>query len=326
MFSVYHGGARENEKGFIDFSQSVNPYYPFFLNKYLKKSEINRYPYCEETYENMIRERLTLYDSSIAVGAGVTELLYMAFYMIKDYEEVIMFLHTYSENKRLAYLFNKKALFIEKLVPDLNDIVLKRRASYIIVNPDNPTGIYYNFLEKLANELNRLDSILIVDESFMPFTKHDHKFIQMENVIGLRSFTKVFGIPGIRIGYAYGPKDKIEKMKEYRMPWSIGAYGCAALKGILTEGDTYLNATLNKIKKEHERFARKLKLKSDANYFLAKVNDSKAVVKSLREKGILVRDCESFGLNNMIRFSIRKRNENSLLLQALKDIKIVSPF
>ncbi len=326
MFSVYHGGARENEKDFIDFSQSVNPHYPFFLKKYLKTSEINRYPYCEETYENMIRDKLALGEFGVVVGAGVTELLYMAFYMIKNYEEVIMFSHTYSENKRLAYLFNKKAFFIEKLVPDLNDIVLKRKTAYIVVNPDNPTGLYYDFLKKLANELDPLDSILIIDESFMPFTEHGNEYLKIENVVALRSFTKIFGIPGIRIGYAYGPKDKIERMKEYRMPWSVGAYGCAALKGILNEGDAFLDKSLRKIKRERERFSRELHLKSDANFFLARVYDAKSVIKLLREKRILVRDCESFGLKDMIRFAVRKRNENNILLNALKEVQIANPF
>ncbi|MFP3224693.1 MAG: aminotransferase class I/II-fold pyridoxal phosphate-dependent enzyme [Nitrososphaeria archaeon] len=329
MFTVYHGGARDDEKELIDFSQSVNPYYPKFLKKYLKEAEINRYPYCEEKYENMIREKLKLDELEVTLGAGVTELLYMTFYMIKNYEEVVLLSHTYSENKRLSYLFNKKPLFIEKLVPtfeDFENFGLRRRAVYFIVNPDNPTGIYYGFLRALAEELNVLDSLLVIDESFLPFTEHRNEYIKMENVIALRSFTKAFGIPGIRVGFAYGPKDKILKMKEFRMPWSIGAYGCAALKGILLEGDNFLNVTLKKVEKERDRISKKLKLKTDANFFLAKVPDSKKLIKELREKGILVRDCQSFGLENAIRFSVRKRNENNMLLKALENVEIASPF
>jgi len=326
MFTVYHGGARDDEKGLIDFSQSVNPYYPRFLKKYLKEAEINRYPYCEENYENMIKEKLELDELDIAVGAGVTELLYMTFYMIKNYEEVVLLSHTYSENKRLSYLFNKKPLFLEKLVPSLEDFVLRKRTVYLIVNPDNPTGVYYGFLKALAEELNVLESMLVIDESFLPFTEHRNEYIKMENVIALRSFTKTFGIPGIRVGFAYGPKDKILKMKEFRMPWSLGAYGCAALKGILSEGDSFLNVTLRKLEKERDRISKKLKLKTDANFFLAKVSDSKKLIKELREKGILVRDCQSFGLENTIRFSVRKRNENDMLLKALDNAEISSPF
>ncbi len=326
MCSVYHGGARENEGNLIDFSQSVNPYYPNFLKKYLKKAEIQRYPYCEEKFERLIGERMGLRRSGVLVGAGVTELLYMSFYSMKSVQKVVMLKHTYSELARLAHLFNKETIFIEKLVPELDDFPIIRNAAYFLVNPDNPTGIYYGYVKELGEELRSVGSNLFLDESFIYFTPHSRSFIESENIVALRSFTKAYGIPGIRIGFAYGPHEILKSMKEFRMPWGIGAYGCAALEGILKEGERFLDRTIPKVMKEKRKLEKRLGLRSDANYFLAGVEDEDRVLALLKSKGILVRGCRSFGLNNMIRFSVRKRHENDVLLKALEGIKLTSPF
>lgn len=323
MHSVYHGGAREWEKDFIDFSQSVNPYYPSFLKKYLIKAEIERYPYCEERYEETIKK---VVGTEVALGAGVTELYYMAFYAVKDLEYIVYPEYTYSEIKRLAFLFNKRSKTINKLLPNLDDFPIIKNSAYFVVNPDNPTGKYYEFLEELSDELLKVNSMLIIDESFMPFTGKD-KFLLKENVIGLRSFTKIFGIPGIRIGYAYGPKNIIEKMKEFKMPWSLGAFGCAALRGILSkEGEEFLKQTIPKVKKETRRISNYLGLKTDANFFFAKVENFQALLQKLRENKILVRDCTSFGLSGYIRFSVKKKNENNKLIKILKEFNPKPPF
>ncbi|MEL9998471.1 MAG: aminotransferase class I/II-fold pyridoxal phosphate-dependent enzyme [Thermoplasmata archaeon] len=311
---VYHGGAREDEKDLLDFSYSVNPYKPPFLKK-LMGTDLSVYPYCEYL-ENKIKEKYRI-DGEVVIGAGITELLYMVSYAFRGKMAQIM-VHTYGEYKKMAELFNMKINYIRDIDPDLTSFNLKNGVIFFS-NPNNPTGKYYRNITELFEIVEKNNSFIILDEAFIDFSKERPKYYG-NNVIVLRSFTKSFGLPGIRAGYAFGEKRIIKKMKDFRMPWSLGGLGCKFIEYSL-KSDSYLKNSIERIWNERKRISEKTGLKTDANFFLADVG-KRGVKDILKRKGLLVRDCSSFHLPKAIRFSIRKKSENDFLLNELKNFDI----
>ncbi|MFP3317802.1 MAG: aminotransferase class I/II-fold pyridoxal phosphate-dependent enzyme [Thermoplasmata archaeon] len=314
---VYHGGARENEIGLIDFSYSVNPYRPPFLKRLLN-SDLTVYPYCE-SLEEKLKEKYKI-DEEVVIGAGITELLYMVSYALKKKRAMFM-LHTYGEYERMADLFGMKKNFIKDIDPDLTSFKIENGIVFF-ANPNNPTGKYYRNIEELFQIAERNNSIVVLDEAFIDFSKWKTTYYP-DNVIVLRSFTKSFGLPGIRAGYAFGDKKIIKRMRDFRMPWSLGVLGCKFIDFAI-KNDYFLKISIEKIWKERERIEKLTGLKTHANFFLADAGFP-GLREILKKKGILVRDCSSFKLPNAIRFSIKKRYENDLLLEELKnfDLKIL---
>ncbi|MEM0161357.1 MAG: aminotransferase class I/II-fold pyridoxal phosphate-dependent enzyme [Thermoplasmata archaeon] len=310
---VYHGGAREDEREYLDFSYSSNPYAPRFVKKAIKSAEFERYPYCENMLEKEIKKRFEI-EREVVIGAGVTELLNMVSYFFKG-KTAVMLKSTYGEYARVAKLFDMKIRYINNPDPEFEDLKLHDEILYFS-NPNNPTGKYYRFLKELAEDNAKNNSYLIVDEAFIDFVeKPDKKYY--ENMIILRSFTKSYNIAGIRTGYAIADPDIAAQIRKFRMPWSIGALGCSVVKAIVDDSE-YLATTIPKIARERKRLETRLNLKTDSNYFIADVKNASDVSEKLKKKNILVRNCSSFGLNCCIRFSIKKKNENSILIEELE--------
>jgi len=318
---VYHGGARKIKKGMIDFSYSTNPYYPRFIKLRLKRAKFELYPYCEDTLEERIRSSFNL-EGEVTIGAGVTELLYMVAYATRKVPSLIM-RHTYGEYQRVSRLFDKQVDFINSLDPQVEDFSSKGSHTIFFANPNNPTGKLYDYIEELIDSAERNGSLVILDESFIKFADRSPRYTLRDNVVVLRSFTKEYNMPGIRAGYAISSKVMKKKMVEYRMPWGIGATGCAAIDAIL-ENQGYLKSTIPKVKNERNKIINELRLKTEANFFLAEVKSAEYAVKMLAENGILVRNCSSFGLPSMIRFSVRKPNENKKLVSELLKLEYLS--
>lgn len=318
---VHHGGAREAESEYMDFSYSGNPYIPHFLKKAIKSAKLDRYPYCEPALEKEIKNRFQI-AQEVVIGAGVTELLNMITYSLSC-KNAVMLKNTYGEYERVAKLFNLKIRYINRPDPEFEHLKLNENEVLYFANPNNPTGKYYRFFKDLAEESIKKNSYIIVDEAFIDFVQEPIKNYN-ENMIILRSFTKSYNIAGIRTGYAIAGPDIAESLRRFRMPWSIGALGCSIIREILNDSE-YLPSTLQKIFRERNRFENKLNLKTDANYFIASVKNAKSVTELLKKKKILIRDCSSFGLDCCIRFSIKRKNENSVLLNELESLELKIP-
>ncbi|MCL4343720.1 MAG: aminotransferase class I/II-fold pyridoxal phosphate-dependent enzyme [Nitrososphaerota archaeon] len=318
---VYHGGSRDIRDGTIDFSYSTNPYRPRFIERYLKMAQFEKYPYCEDELEKEIKSKFGI-EGEVTIGAGITELLYMVAHATRKSPSVIM-KHTYGEYERVSGLFEKPVHFIDSLDPGVGEFLGKKNSTIFFANPNNPTGKLYDYISELIDGAERNNSTLILDESFISFADRKPKYSFADNLIVLRSFTKEYNVPGIRIGYAISTGSFKKKLVEYRMPWGIGAAGCMAIKAIL-ENRGYLKSTLPKIKNERKRLEKKLGLRTDANFFLADVEDAAKITRQLVDGGVLVRDCTSFGLPTMIRFSVKKPRENGKLVARLLKLKRLS--
>ena len=328
-----HGGELEVgvSDSIIDFSVNLNPYGPpDFVPEAIQEAikEITRYPDTDCTeLRTEIAHKFGCAKNEVLVGAGVSELIQLiALSFVKN--RVLIPQHTYGEygtaTKMMGAQIERLEMpnlrinpgsVVEEMIQD--DVVF-------ICNPNNPTGQYLNKPEiaQILEEAERVDALVVLDEAYVDFVSDAFPAhtCSTQNLIILRSLTKSFAIPGIRIGYAISSEAIINELEKVKVPWSVSA--CAQKVGaavIGAEGDKFLSETRARI----ERSKRKVEeiitdLHTDANYYILDVGNASEVKKRLLKLGIRVRDCTSFGLPAHIRFSVRTDKENELLLRFLR--------
>jgi len=312
-FSTHHGGARE--EGLLDFSASLNPYPPDWLDEMFQRAKeiSDRYPYyerLEEELEGLVGEPLTL-------TAGITEALCLLGALALRGRKVIIPRHTYGEYERVSRIFGARVVKGPNEPEKIAEFV-ERSSVVFFCNPNNPDGKFYRVgeLKPLIDAVEEKRALLVLDEAFIDFVEKPES-PEGGNIVKLRTFTKSYGLPGIRVGYVIGFE---EAFKSVRMPWSIGSTGVAFLEFLIEDGFEHLRRTMPLIWREKERIERALDVKSDANFFIKRVGNAEEFVKAMKKRRILVRSCASFGLPEYVRFSVRKPEENDRLIRAFRGL------
>jgi histidinol-phosphate aminotransferase len=326
-----HGGELEGNKKsrIIDFSVNLNPYGPpDFIPKAIQEAieEIGVYPDTEcRTLREQIAEKSCCEKNEVLVGAGVSELIQLvALSFVKN--RVLMPKHTYGEYEIATKMLGAQIKRVEmpdlRITPELIVEAMKTDDVVFLCNPNNPTGQYLdkNEIEQILEAAERVDTLVVIDEAYVDFVMNafpTHKF-SMHNLIILRSLTKSFAIPGVRVGYAIASEAVIKELEKIKVPWSVSV--CAQKAGaavIGTDGDKFLAETRARIERSKDTIEKSLDVHTDANFYILEVGNAREVKKKLFEYGIQVRDCTSFGLPTHIRFSVRKDEENDLLMHHL---------
>lgn len=214
----------------------------------------------------------------------------------------------------------------------------------LVINPDNPTG---NFIEtkeilNLAKWCKKRSIHLIVDESFVDFSEnfennsllHDEILEEYPNVTVIKSISKSYGVPGLRLGIlATSDKKQIDNIKKDVSIWNINSFGEYYMQIFGKYSKDYVIACKAFIQ-ERERFQDEMKrikgirvIPSQANYFMIEITGnttSDDLSKILLQKyNILIKSCNSkHGLENRnyIRIAVRSKEENNILIAALKEI------
>ena len=178
-----------------------------------------------------------------------------------------------------------------------------------ITNPHNPSGQLWS--RESLEEILKKYKLVICDEAFLSITPEGEEqsliplIKQHENLIIIRSLTKLFNIAGIRLGYAIGSNNIIQKLEQKRDPWPLNSFAINAGITLLGRKDYYKDWTLkihNWINSERNFLSRELSKVNDlnvhnsaTNFFLIEAEKSlSTAVKYLAKKGILIRDCSSF--------------------------------
>lgn len=329
-----HGGKREwnNKNEIIDFSVNLNPYGPpDFVSDAIKEAieEINVYPdtECGELREK-ISQKFGCETDEVLVGAGVSELIQLvALSFVKN--RVLMPKHTYGEYEVAAGMMGAEAERIEmpalRIKPELIVEEMKPDDVVFLCNPNNPTGQYLgkNEIEQIIDEAESVDALVVLDEAYVDFVRNafpSHKF-STQNMIIFRSLTKSFAIPGVRIGYAISSEANIKEMRKIKVPWSVSVFAQKIGMAVIgVEGDDFLAETREKIERGKGKIEKRFGIHSDANFYILDVGNAGEEKRELLKQGIQVRDCTSFGLPSHIRFSVRKDEENDLLMHLLSGV------
>jgi histidinol-phosphate aminotransferase len=327
-----HGGekVRNTKTEFIDFSVNLNPYGPpnFVFDAIQDAIEaIGVYPDTEcNALRAQIARKFGCDENEVLVGAGVSELIQlMALTFVKN--RVLIPQHTYGEYETAAQMMgahiNRIAMPKLQINPELIVGEMNTDDVLFLCNPNNPTGQYLGETEikQVLEAAERVDALVGLDEAYVDFVTNAfpaHNF-SFQNVIILRSLTKSFAIPGVRIGYALASEAVVKEMEKVKVPWSVSA--CAQHVGAAvlgTAGDAFLAGTRKRIERSKGKIEQVMDVQTDANYYVLDVGNAREMKKELITHGIQVRDCTSFGLPPHIRFSVRTDDENEILIRALQ--------
>jgi histidinol-phosphate aminotransferase len=324
----------------LDFSVCTNPFMPPpGIKEAISSAPIERYPDSQSSLlRQKLAEKLGIDENNILVGSGTTELIRLVVQVYFQQKDRVLILEpTYGEYEvacRLGdtHLIKYRAVVKDKFRHRVEGVTAtirqKRPRGIFICNPNNPTGQYlsHNDIEKVTEAMK--GGLVIIDEAYISFVAkrwNSLDLIQHVNVVILRSMTKDYGLPGLRLGYAVASLEIIDSLRTALPPWNVNAVAQQAGITVL-ENEEYLQESLRKTREASEFLLKEISrlglktLSSDAHYFLVKVGNATECRRSLLMKGILVRDCSSFGLPEYIRISPRTIPECRKLVSALRVI------
>ncbi|GAB4258577.1 pyridoxal phosphate-dependent aminotransferase [Deferrisoma sp.] len=206
----------------------------------------------------------------------------------------------------------------------------------VFSNPGNPAGCREppDEILRLAQHCRERGAVLLVDEAFMDFCPDQGVLGRAADGAGLlvlRSLTKFYALPGLRLGFLAGPPDLVGRIGRLQVPWSVNTLAQAAGAYCVAQTD-WEQETRAAILGEAERFRERLgrlpgvrPLPPAANYLLVELlppaPSATAVYEALARQGLLVRHCGSFGLGDrFLRIAVRRPEEDDELLRALEGI------
>jgi threonine-phosphate decarboxylase len=343
-----HGGrtlafARErniNYREVLDFSANINPLGPSPNAVAAIRDALDLIAvYPDEMSSGLTRrlsEHLHVPADCVLPGNGATDLLYFwlralrprsATLIVPTFSEYHRALQSAEVNTTRVVLKPEDEFRLPLIEPDTDVLIL--------TNPNNPSGAFAppDFMRDWLRQIRPTTQIL-VDEAFVEFTAQPSivRYIeQFPNLWVLRSMTKFYAIPGLRLGYLAGLA--VPSIACLREPWQVSNLAEVAGKASLDDA-AYSEATMQLIQKERIWLWKQLhaipRLKvfpSSANFFLARWDTDTTLnrlIAVLADRGILIRDCRSVeGLEGpYFRFAIKRRVDNMRLLEHLREVTL----
>jgi len=326
----------------LDFSANINPLgFPPAIAEVIRQTlgEIVHYPdrHCLELRQELAAyHRLT--PDQILVGSGSTELLYLAARALTPRRALIV-APAFSEYEHALAAARVPVVF--QVTGEAHNFTLTappdpRGADLVfLANPASPSGVLLppELLLETAAMLTAAGVQLLLDEAFVDFVEEASlktRLAQFPHLLILRSFTKFFGIPGMRLGYLLAAPALIRRLAAVQEPWSVNILAQAMGKACLQDHD-YMVRSRALISRERQYLLDGLKslpglspFPGAVNYLLVKITHSEwtaaTLQKALLSRKIIVRDAGNFrGLDErFFRLAVRRREENQRLLEALE--------
>lgn len=328
----------------LDFSANINPLgFPPGISETVRESlgRIVHYPdrQCLE-----LRRELAAYHhltpDEILVGNGSTELLYLAGRALAPGKALIV-APAFSEYERALAAARVPTAF--QVTDETQNFTLTAALDpqdadlVFLANPASPSGVLAppGILLESAARLEAAGVHLLLDEVFVDFVEESSlktHLAQFPHLLILRSFTKFFGIPGMRLGYLLAAPALIRQMSACQEPWSVNTLAQAMGKACLKDRD-YMRRSRELINRERRYLLEGLRalpglspFPGTVNYLLVKITrpgwTAAGLQKALLSRKIVIRDASNFrGLDaRFFRLAVRRREENQRLLQALEEI------
>ena len=341
------GGFKREE--ILDFSSSVNPLGPSKRALAAAKNSFNQIASYPDSNSNELRQVIAghfegISKGNVVVGNGSTELMYLfAEAFMKKGDTAVIPAPTFGEYESAVRKTGETLKFVRldknfKIEADAFKREIAAAKIVFLCNPNNPTSILIptDTLTEIIEKALEQDSLVFLDEDFLEFVENEkalsmiNKIKNYPNLFILRSFTKIFGLTGLRVGYGIASQEIINVLMCAKIPWNVNCLAQAAAVAALKD-EEHLRVTRELIKKEKTRLLDELgEIKSfkvfppDANFFFIDIRKSGLTATELKNKmlheGILIRDCTSFrGLDEyFIRVAVKTREENERLIEALK--------
>jgi histidinol-phosphate aminotransferase len=317
---------------------------PKAVKEYIKVSKnFKRYPDSDGTFlRKIIAKKFKLNINRIILGNGsdqVFELICKAF--LNKNEEVVISKYSFIIYRIYSKLNFAKIVYAQEnnftsSVDNILSCVTKKTKIVFIANPNNPTGTYIEKKEilRLRKKL-RSDILLVVDDAYfeyMNFKDYENGlklFSKFNNVVVTRTFSKIYGLAGLRIGWAHSSKDIINSLYKIKPPFNVSRPALFAASVALKDTN-WLNKEINHVRKWSRKlydFFKELNIQTNitsVNFLLINFDrvkkTSKQVFFALAKKGILLRQMDVYSIKNSLRVTIGNNKENLKLTLELKKI------
>ncbi len=329
----------------LDFSASINPLgWPPAATRAYRRAlpQLVHYP---EPYAESLSTALAAYHDlnsrTVLVGNGSTQLIFLLARALAA-RRVLLIAPLFSEH---AAAFCLSGARVERffLRPPTFTLSLKRLGSsltkgydaLVLTNPNSPTGtlIPRPQLEELACLCQRVRTRLIVDETFVDWVEEEslkQLAARSPHVIVLRSLTKFFAMPGLRVGYLIGQARLVARLRARLEPWSVNtvaqevAFACMRDQRFVRRSRTFMVQERAWLAEQLAGLKGLQPFPSRANFLLVRITASALNASSLRQalarEDLLIRTCADFpGLGErFFRVAVRTRQENRRLLNGLR--------
>lgn len=330
MLKGHGGNIFDFEDIKYDFSTNVSPYGMHDkLKSYLVGhiDEFERYPDIES---RRLKKKLSSFfdisSDNFLVLNGSIEGIYLVAELFKNVKTAIL-IPTFIEYEKAAEKFGHKLQFINRLEDITDDVTL-----IFLCNPNNPDGKFFE-REEIIFYLNRYkNTFFVIDETYEDFILKDISLVKYvdkyKNLLVLRSFTKTFALPGLRLGYLIANEKIVKQIYSLQITWSINSLALLAGE-LIVDNYEYLKPPVERIINESRWLQSEIaKIKgvdvyfSELNFFLCRSNMKSSILKRYLANNfsILIRDASNFrGLSeNHFRIASQLREKNLILLEGLR--------
>jgi len=219
-------------------------------------------------------------------------------------------------------------------LPEIAKRINEKTKIIYLANPNNPTGTIFtksefeSFYQKVPKEV-----LIILDEAYFEYTCTDPSYpdslsYRYDNVITLRTFSKIYGLAGLRVGYGFAHEELIGNLLKVKLPFDPSTPAQSAAIGALRDKDWIKHS--KEVNEEgllfNENAIKSLGLKvvpSKANFHMVVMKTEEEVNKifiELLKKGVIVRPLKSFGLPHCLRITVGTKEQNEIMIDKLKEV------
>ncbi len=200
-----------------------------------------------------------------------------------------------------------------------------------IANPNNPTGTQldrdelYQFVASLPTSV-----LVVLDEAYIEYSPESNNralLDEFDNVIIVRTFSKAYGLAGLRIGYALSSAAVADLLNRIRQPFNVSRLGLAAAAAALSDQDFITevrrinDGQMRWLKKQFDALGLGF-VKSHANFIMVEIEDAAVINQALLEQGVIVRPLIGYGLENWLRITVGSAEDNTRLIDTLRSILV----
>ena len=285
-----------------------------------------------------LAKHLGLDMDELMIGHGSNEIIELLAHVYLDRGTNIIMADRAFVVYRLVATANRAqtiAVPMKNLTHDLDAMAAAINPSTKLVfigNPNNPTGTMVDgaaidrFMDKVPNHV-----VVVLDEAYIELLPPEKQPDSLKHVregrhvYVLRTFSKTYGLAGLRIGYAIAPREGIELLHKVRQPFNVNALGLVAAQAALEDrafvektrklvkdGLEYLSGAFDKMRLEY--------VPSVTNFILVKTGKGRSVFEALQRKKVVVRPMDPSGLPDHIRVTVGTMKENRMFIKALKEV------
>ena len=354
LYEYVHGGNHFDENGLtdnniIDFSVNINPLGISSAAVYAAQQAVAY----ADAYPDFACRRLTaaiagfegVRADSILCAGGASDLIFRAVYAIKP-KKMLITTPSFSEYERAGKSAGAEILFYSRRKEDdfkisskiVQAIHEKEPGMVFICNPNNPTGALTNLdtIHEIGTACRRINAVLFIDECFLDFMP-DTRLLsgkvllnEYQNIVVVKAFTKIFAMPGLRLGYAISENESLlDRLRYAGADWAVSNVAQAAGVTALLNCKEYIVKTVQYIRRERERMIRAFSdmgltvYASSANFIFFHCGWHIDLHDALQKKGFRIRDCRNFkGLEpGYCRVAVLSKDKNTRLIEAMISLK-----